>query len=833
MSSGIVKRARGRPVKALTKETPIVVEEKKQVLTVTKGFNRRAGSMSLRPNKRVKIAPEEFITGDIEHEDSDNDQTVDVRALDDESDEEIYDDFEGDTKSSFFESSPVTLDESELQELSNRDAFQDENQIKRSRKKIMYNAKLAAQKRREQLLTSVKSDANGSGNKTNVLQTNYIENKEWMCVACSNEIDIRKLARCEDIFTGLSRRGKSLKDLLSSVIKENIDESMVGRKICTSCHDSLNQIEHFYAAFRKAADNFLDKYLLGQKAMDADLAGVQQINDLTVLHGSWNLSLNEIIIKVFDNNVDTFNAYMYGHQDFNMSPLRMYNGSVQSETSIPAPEPKDENQMVVTFDFATGQICHTENYAKAQIEAGHIVDRDSGAILYLTEKEFDEIKKVHAEEKIFISIEEFGRLNPIVILGQKASFLQMLLSPVLTSRYRQQIPGAQNAFCCCDCGASFHHLHMLANHIQSAHVAQEDQTNSNGDVEAFNEIVPIAPNPEDPTRTGEVPSLEKPFQCEHCDKCFSDYHNFSNHVEHYHGFNRKCNVAGCDFNARSIQEFVQHYVRHTEPNFVLPTEFKEKTQISLPCPGCNASMNGIWRFYNHTFIHDPLPRFKCPVCTKRLAKVQNFKLHLIKHVTPPNQKTKICKHCNQLVPLAIFAKHLQEMHETAVQYACNQCPATFSREVHLKFHMEKHIPKANWVWFCKMCSQAFPSETRMKSHETNSHQNDPVICRHCDHVGFASRTDLKEHINTSHQRLFGCSICGVKEMSVSAAREHFRATHSDKPLKCHKCTSLFQSMIDVHAHVVASHGELLALSGENNDEFTCFTCGALLKTGKL
>ena len=80
-------------------------------------------------------------------------------------------------------------------------------------------------------------------------------------------------------------------------------------------------------------------------------------------------------------------------------------------------------------------------------------------------------------------------------------------------------------------------------------------------------------------------------------------------MEHYHGFSRKCNVPECETVCKSIQEFVQHYVQHTEPNFVLPSEFKAKTQISLPCPQCHASMNGIWRFYNHTFCHDPVPRY--------------------------------------------------------------------------------------------------------------------------------------------------------------------------------------------------------------------------------
>ena len=48
-------------------------------------------------------------------------------------------------------------------------------------------------------------------------------------------------------------------------------------------------------------------------------------------------------------------------------------------------------------------------------------------------------------------------------------------------------------------------------------------------------------------KTGEVATMDKPFQCEHCDKCFSEYLTLSAHTDHYHGFSRRLNAWTCAF----------------------------------------------------------------------------------------------------------------------------------------------------------------------------------------------------------------------------------------------------------------------------------------------
>ena len=258
---------------------------------------------------------------------------------------------------------------------------------------------------------------------------------------CCNELSPKQMEKSSDIFTGLTKQGKSLKDLVSSLIKEEIDETMIGRRLCQQCCSLLNQIEHHFSQFRSLSDQFLDGYTLGQKSLDADLGGFEEVGDLTSMLGALSLPLGDIMIKVFDDSIDTFEASYVGHQDFNCQVKNVYAGSIQSSSTMPNPEPTDNNEMVtITFDYTTGAITRAETYARAQLNISQMEEKDIGVVLYMIESEFEALNKVHAEQKIFISLEEFSRLAPTVLLGHKSTWLQMILSTTLANEYKRIIP---------------------------------------------------------------------------------------------------------------------------------------------------------------------------------------------------------------------------------------------------------------------------------------------------------------------------------------------------------------------------------------------------------
>ena len=295
-------------------------------------------------------------------------------------------------------------------------------------------------------------------------------------------------------------------------------------------------------------------------------------------------------------------------------------------------------------------------------------------------------------------------------------------------------------------------------------------------------------------------------------------------MDHYHGFSRECNVEGCDAVERSLQDFVEHYVKHGNPNFVVPDNFQEKTKLLISCPLCSINIVGLWKFAQHTYVHDKEPRFKCPICPKRTHKVQNFKDHILRHKgKSTNTKTKTCPFCRQEVSTSDLAQHIRENHKEETKFSCNDCDAVFSSQIKLETHKEKHLPKELWSFTCTFCDSTFPSQARMKLHIANMHNTRHFKCVECGEV-LPNRSRLQEHMSDAHPAsqfsLFQCSECNTKEFSLAAALDHYRLDHQDMPYICAKCKAPFDSEQSLHQHLTADHPDLVGPMNTN----TCLHC---------
>ena len=70
--------------------------------------------------------------------------------------------------------------------------------------------------------------------------------------------------------------------------------------------------------------------------------------------------------------------------------------------------------------------------------------------------------------------DEFSlKLDPHILMGYNSTNYKMVLSKSISNEYMKHASrDAKHRFICADCGSSFHHFHILSNHIQMAHIVQ-------------------------------------------------------------------------------------------------------------------------------------------------------------------------------------------------------------------------------------------------------------------------------------------------------------------------------------------------------------------------
>ena len=442
----------------------------------------------------------------------------------------------------------------------------------------------------------------------NFVNESYQECRDQICAICAKEAEDES-GHPTNLFRDATASGTStMASLLRVILRRDVNPSTFASRICADCADAINDVEKHYLNFRRATDSVLDAFIVGQRLLDADAlahADAKVGKDVTAF-----VNLSKFYVKILDATVANFNAIAVD-DDFGLANSVKI---IRASTSMP-PSASEAASAPVTLplDSALPQV-------------------------YMTQEEFDglQVKVTETGSTTYINEQSLAKVVPKLLLGHKNRH-QFLLSANITRAFCQQIPSSRSAssssaFVCSDCFASFEFLHPLSNHVESAHVAGKQDTK--GDF-----VLAIRGNGADALkrassgckRTGEVASLDKPFQCEHCDKCFGQYSSLSTHVDHYHGFSRACNVEDCGKTFDSIIDYVSHYVSHSDPKLELPADFKAKTKVVLPCPMCSISIQGVWKYFQHTFTHDKLGRFRCPACNKRTHKVQNFKEHLVRH----------------------------------------------------------------------------------------------------------------------------------------------------------------------------------------------------------
>ena len=101
---------------------------------------------------------------------------------------------------------------------------------------------------------------------------------------------------------------------------------------------------------------------------------------------------------------------------------------------------------------------------------------------------------------------------------------------------------------------------------------------------------------------------------------------------------------------------------------------------------------------------------------------------------------------------------------------------------------------------CKLCGEAFSSESRCKKHAKTC---TPFACGQCDEK-FKSKTALQEHTKT-HRQFIHCPLCNVVPFKNAAQLEEHCFRDHNVPIECKFCDMTFTTPKARDIHVKMKH----------------------------
>ena len=130
-------------------------------------------------------------------------------------------------------------------------------------------------------------------------------------------------------------------------------------------------------------------------------------------------------------------------------------------------------------------------------------------------------------------------------------------------------------------------------------------------------------------------------------------------------------------------------------------------------------------------------------------------------------------------------------------YNCENCPALFNREDHLKVHINKKSCSIQ----CNLCDKTLKSAGFMERHIASVHRVQMNVVKTVEgHIGLFQSNELQKDLH--------CTRCDFVAISASKLKRHM-IKHNPKPIKveekCPKCDMTFKYKSDLNRHILTSH----------------------------
>lgn len=323
---------------------------------------------------------------------------------------------------------------------------------------------------------------------------------------------------------------------------------------------------------------------------------------------------------------------------------------------------------------------------------------------------------------------------------------------------------------------------------------------------------------------------ERPYQCIVCGRTFAQKSNVKKHMSTHKVWPKRLRTLcyesaqppkGDEENgggAAELSDASQTYSCQYCPSvfgtfFQLKSHRKQHTQQKVyKCiqKECDETFQELDTFLQHLNVHANEAQYRCHICNKEFASLDELGVHQYNHKSQPKQQTKAatCKLCkSRFVNPEALERHMATYSH---RYMCPKCSKLFTCERFLRRHLSTHNTVATHV--CQHCGKAFKTEQYLKNHKIIHSSEKPFQCKMCS-AAFNRRDKLVRH-SLIHEtaRKFKCPFnkhlgCNREFNRKDKLKQHILTHSSANRILCKICgvvfneNSFFHSQLKEHAKV--------------------------------